>query len=41
MPFWGAEMLLLRALRTLILGIVVGGVAVGACLAALVPGAGL
>ncbi|MEX1007071.1 MAG: transglycosylase domain-containing protein [Acidimicrobiia bacterium] len=39
MPFWGAEMLLLRALRTLILGIVVGGVAVGACLAALIPGA--
>jgi membrane peptidoglycan carboxypeptidase len=31
-------MLLLRALRTLVLGIVVGGVAVGACLAALVPG---
>ena len=33
-----AEMLLLRALRTLVLGIVVGGVAVGACLAAIVPG---
>src|SRR5438046_3170909 len=32
-------MILMRALRTLILGIVVGGVAVGACLAALVPGA--
>ena len=31
-------MLLFRALRTLVLGIVVGGVAVGACLAALVPG---
>ncbi len=31
-------MLLVRALRTLVLGIVVGGVAVGACLAALVPG---
>jgi membrane peptidoglycan carboxypeptidase len=32
-------MILMRALRTLILGIVVGGVAVGACLAALIPGA--
>jgi penicillin-binding protein 1A len=31
-------MLLMRALRTLVLGIVVGGVAVGACLAAIVPG---
>jgi membrane peptidoglycan carboxypeptidase len=31
-------MLLMRALRTLILGIVVGGVAIGACLAAIVPG---
>ncbi len=31
-------MLLVRALRTLVLGIVVGGVAVGACLAAIVPG---
>ena len=39
MPSWEAEMLLVRALRTLVLGIVVGGVAVGACLAALVPGA--
>jgi penicillin-binding protein 1A len=28
----------MRALRTLVLGIVVGGVAVGACLAAIVPG---
>jgi penicillin-binding protein 1A len=31
--------MVLRALRTLFFGIVIGGVAVGACLAALVPGA--
>src|SRR5947208_9170371 len=31
--------MLLRALRTLFFGVVIGGVAVGACLAALVPGA--
>src|SRR5437763_16465529 len=31
--------MLLRALRTLFFGVVIGGVAVGACIAALVPGA--